>query len=209
MRWQRSRSAGGYFGWLFTGSFFLSESCLLRLELFATETVKGGKDHEKQLKQLKRLKARDLLSLHFLGKDSANPTHCPFFFFFVLSWFLMSSGRKQHTSGIFLKLQGEEGKKNIFESPDAEYPASAGLGLACAQSGPGLWAHFLPRAYTVIAFLAFFFSFSFFLAKPPQPIASAYSRRITACLCQRTGLAGGGQRKRSRERGDVAECSSG
>lgn len=69
----------------------------------------------------------------------------------------MSSGHKQHTSGIFLKLQGEEGKKNIFESPDAEYPASTGLRLACAQSGPGLWAHFLPRAYTVIAFLAFFF----------------------------------------------------
>lgn len=144
-------------GLLFTGSFFLSEFCLLRLELFATKTLKGGKDHEKQLKQLKRLKAWNLLSLHFPGKDPPNPTHCPFFFFFLV---LVSNVVGEQTTHIwdFPKVTGGRGKKNIFESPDAEYPASVGLRLARVHNGPGLRAHFLPRAHTVVAFLGFFSS---------------------------------------------------
>lgn len=58
----------------------------------------------------------------------------------------------------FPKVTGGRGKKNIFESPDAEYPASVGLRLARAHNGPGLRAHFLPRAHTAVAFLGFFSS---------------------------------------------------
>lgn len=165
------------------------ELCLLRL--FAAKTLKGGRDHEKQLKPLKAWK---LPSRRFLRKASLRRLTVLF------SSVLVCNAVVVQTKHIwdFSKVTGGRGKtkpNNTFESPHAKYPAIVGLRLARAQNGRGLWAHFLPHARTVVACLGFFF----LTAKPLEPIAVAYSRRIMACRCQTMGLAGARQKQWSRE----------
>lgn len=142
--WQRSRSAGSYLG--FRRLCLPLELCLLRL--FATKTLNGGKDHEKQLKPLRAWK---LPSLHFLPKA---PLRRHTVLVFPGFW-CRSSENKAHLGFFYIYRAKKENKKQyIWVTPwsisSDRWPE---IGIRTA----GVYGLVFSPTLTVLACLGFFF----------------------------------------------------